>query len=203
MCRSESEAYDSPTAGRIGDADGGTMHGGDLTHQRQPHAAALPFGGGAWHEHFLALVGSNPRTIAGHRNDRASTRLVERRKRDAAPGLIAQRLDRIAHQIDQRLVEQLNIRLKGQKNLTKDSQREFVAAYQSSALNPYADVELALTQVANTRRVEDHLRRLIVAAQEAFEISELQHRQGTADLLTVLQAQQTLFSAQDQLAGGG
>jgi outer membrane protein TolC len=42
-----------------------------------------------------------------------------------------------------------------------------------------------------------------VAAQEAFEISELQHRQGTADLLTVLQAQQTLFSAQDQPAGGG
>ena len=171
MCRSESEAYDSPTAGRIGDADGATMHGGDLTHQRQPHAAALPFGGGEWHEHFLALVGSNPRTIA--------------------------------HQIDQRLVEQLNIRLKGQKNLTKDIQREFVAAYQSSALNPYADVELARTQVANTRRAEDYLRRLIVAARETFGISELQHRQGAADLLTVRQAQQTLFSAQDQLAGGG
>ncbi len=44
------------------------------------------------------------------------------------------------------------------------------------------------------------MRRLIVAAQEAFEISQLQFRQGgAADLLTVLQAQQTLFTAQDQL----
>jgi outer membrane protein TolC len=64
-------------------------------------------------------------------------------------------------------------------------------------------VELARTQVANTRRAEDRLRQLIVAAQEAFGISELQHRQGAADLLTVRQAQQTLFCAQDQLAGGG
>ena len=38
-----------------------------------------------------------------------------------------------------------------------------------------------------------------MVAQEAFEISQLQYRQGAADLLTVLQAQQTLFSAQDQL----
>jgi len=56
-----------------------------------------------------------------------------------------------------------------------------------------------LTQVANTGRSEDHLRREITAAEEAFEISQLQYRQGTADLLNVLQAQQQLFSAQDQL----
>jgi len=60
-------------------------------------------------------------------------------------------------------------------------------------------VEFALTQVANTGRAESHLRSLIVAAQEAFAISQLQYRQGAADLLTVLQAQLTLFSAQDQL----
>ena len=37
------------------------------------------------------------------------------------------------------------------------------------------------------------------AAAEAFRISEIQYREGVADLLNVLQAQQTLFSAQDQL----
>ena len=57
----------------------------------------------------------------------------------------------------------------------------------------------ALTQVANTGRSEDHLRREITAAEEAFQISQLQYRQGTADLLNVLQAQQQLFGAQDQL----
>jgi len=86
-----------------------------------------------------------------------------------------------------------------QKDLAEGTQKEFVAAYQSAALNAYADVELALTQVANSGRAESHLRRLIIAAQEAFEISQLQYRQGAADLLTVLQAQLTLFSAQDQL----
>ena len=90
-------------------------------------------------------------------------------------------------------------KLAGQKDLADATQKEFIAAYQNAALNAYADVEFALTQVANTSRSEDHLRRLITAAEEAFEISQLQYRQGAADLLTVLQAQQTLFSAQDQL----
>jgi len=43
------------------------------------------------------------------------------------------------------------------------------------------------------------LTREIEAAREAFQISQLQYRQGAADLLTVLQAQQTLFAAEDQL----
>ena len=64
--------------------------------------------------------------------------------------------------------------------------------YQSAALNAYSDVETALIQVANNRKAEDHLRREVEAAQEAFEISELQYRQGAADLLNVLQAQQTV-----------
>ena len=90
-------------------------------------------------------------------------------------------------------------RLAGQKDLAEGVQKEYVAAYQNAALNAYADVEFALVQVANTSQAEGKLRQAIVAAQEAFEISELQYRQGAADLLTVLQAQQTLFSAQDQL----
>lgn len=90
-------------------------------------------------------------------------------------------------------------RLSGQKDLAEGIQKEYVASYQKAVLNAYADVELALIQVANTGRSEAHLRQLIDAAQEAFQISELQYRQGAADLLTVLQAQQTLFSAKDQL----
>lgn len=90
-------------------------------------------------------------------------------------------------------------RLAGQKDLAEGTQREFIAAYQNAALNAYADVEFALIQVANTGRAEGHLRRLITAAEEAFQISQLQYRQGAGELLNVLQAQQTLFSAQDQL----
>jgi outer membrane protein TolC len=91
-------------------------------------------------------------------------------------------------------------KLAGQKDLADATEKEFVAHYQSAALNAYSDVETALIQVANNRKAEDHLRREVAAAQEAFEITQLQYRQGTTDLLNVLQAQGQLFGAEDQLA---
>jgi len=91
-------------------------------------------------------------------------------------------------------------RLIGQKDLAKATQEAFIAGYQSAALNAYADVETALVQVANSRRAADHLTREVAAAREAFQIGSLQYRQGAADLLTILQTQQTLFQAEDQLA---
>jgi outer membrane protein, multidrug efflux system len=84
-------------------------------------------------------------------------------------------------------------KLVGQKHLAEATQKQYIAAYQSAVLNAYADVEYSLIAVANTGRSENHLRSQITAAQEAFEIPQLQYRQGAADLLNVLQAQQTLF----------
>jgi multidrug efflux system outer membrane protein len=57
-----------------------------------------------------------------------------------------------------------------------------------------------LVQVTNTSRSVDYLTREVEAAREAFGIASLQYRQGAADLLTLLQTQQTLFQAEDQLA---
>ena len=91
-------------------------------------------------------------------------------------------------------------RLIGQKDFAKANEQAFIAAYQGAALNAYADVETALVQVANTSRAVDHLGREVEAAREGFGIASLQYRQGAADLLTVLQTQQTLFQAEDQLA---
>ncbi len=91
-------------------------------------------------------------------------------------------------------------RLRGQKDLALATERELVASYQTAALAAYADVENAIGQVNNNSRSEGHLQSEVQAAHEAFEIAQLQYRQGATDLLPVLQAQQTLFSAQDQLA---
>jgi outer membrane protein, multidrug efflux system len=91
-------------------------------------------------------------------------------------------------------------KLRGQKDFAQTTQLELIARYQSAVLNAYADVENALGQVAHNRKAEIHLGREVEAAREAFKISQLQYRQGATDLLTVLQAQQTLFSAEDQLA---
>lgn len=90
-------------------------------------------------------------------------------------------------------------KLIGQKNLAYATQEELVASYQGAVLNAYADVESALGQVRNYAEEEQHLRQEVDAAREAFQISELQYRQGVADLINVLQAQQTLFGARDAL----
>jgi multidrug efflux system outer membrane protein len=90
--------------------------------------------------------------------------------------------------------------LVGKKKLAAATQQELIASYQGAVLNAYADVESALGQVKNNVKAEGHLEREVDAAREAFQISQLQYRQGTTDLLTVLQSQQTLFAAEDQLA---
>jgi outer membrane protein, multidrug efflux system len=91
-------------------------------------------------------------------------------------------------------------KLVGQKRLAEGTQAELIASYQRAVLNAYADVETALGQVRNNGQAEAHLGHEVDAAREAFQIAELQYRQGTTDLLTVLQSQQTLFSAEDQRA---
>jgi outer membrane protein, multidrug efflux system len=91
-------------------------------------------------------------------------------------------------------------RLMGQKVLAVGVEQEFIADYQSAALNAFVDTENALVEVAKARTAQDHLTREVAAAREAFEIAQLQYREGATDLLTVLQAQQTLFSAEDELA---
>jgi len=91
-------------------------------------------------------------------------------------------------------------KLGGQKQLALATQRELIASYQGAVLNAYADVETAVGQVTNNSKAESYLGFEVESAREAFNISQLQYRQGTTDLLTVLQAQQTLFSAEDQLA---
>jgi NodT family efflux transporter outer membrane factor (OMF) lipoprotein len=91
-------------------------------------------------------------------------------------------------------------RLAAQQDLAEANEKVLVADYRHAVLAAYSDVETALQQVANNTRARDHLVREVAAAQQAFAIAKLQYQHGTTDLLTVLQAQQTLFSAEDQFA---
>ena len=91
-------------------------------------------------------------------------------------------------------------KLIGQKRLAAATEQELIASYRGAVLSAYADVESALGQVSGNREAEEHLRHEVDCAREAFDIAQLQYRQGVADLLIVLQAQQTLFNATDQLA---
>lgn len=89
--------------------------------------------------------------------------------------------------------------LEGQYDLTKAQQQELIATYRSTVLNAFSDVETTLGQVSSLADQERLRTEQTRAAAEAFRISELQYREGVTDLLNVLTAQQTLFSAQDLL----
>jgi NodT family efflux transporter outer membrane factor (OMF) lipoprotein len=90
-------------------------------------------------------------------------------------------------------------RLSSESDFAKAQQTELVAVYRQSALNAFSDVETALGRTSSLAEQERLKTAQVADAQEAFRIAELQYREGVADLLLVLQTQQTLFTAQDQL----
>jgi outer membrane protein, multidrug efflux system len=90
-------------------------------------------------------------------------------------------------------------RLTSQRDQARGAEMEMIATYRSTVLNALADVETGLGSVASFDEQENFTNEQVVNAAEAFRISELQYREGVVDLLTVLQAQQTLFTSQDTL----
>lgn len=90
-------------------------------------------------------------------------------------------------------------RLRAQRDSAAARQLELLQNYRAAVLAGFADVESALGSTASlaeqTRAQED----VLSQAQLAFQLAETRYRAGEVDLLTVLDAQRTLYSAQDQL----
>jgi outer membrane protein TolC len=61
-------------------------------------------------------------------------------------------------------------------------------------------VERALIAVQLTAQRERLQREVVASSRRAFDIAETRLREGTIDQVTLLQTQQTLFTAQDVLA---
>ena len=90
-------------------------------------------------------------------------------------------------------------RLHAESDLAKAQQTEMIADYRKTVFSAFSDAESALGQVSSDNEQLAYATTEEKAAAEAFRISELQYREGVADLLTVLQAQQSLFSAENTL----
>jgi outer membrane protein TolC len=90
--------------------------------------------------------------------------------------------------------------LQGQFDLQKGKQDELLQNYRRAVINAFTDVEKALIAVQQTAQQERLQREVVRSSRRAFEIAETRLRQGTVDLVTVLQTQQTLFQALDNLA---
>jgi outer membrane protein, multidrug efflux system len=88
-------------------------------------------------------------------------------------------------------------RLLGQLDLQKGRQDELLQLYRKAVVNGFADVDRALIAVQQTAERERLQREVVNSSRRAFEIAETRLREGTVDLVTVLNTQLTLFVAED------
>ena len=90
-------------------------------------------------------------------------------------------------------------RILGNFEFAKAKQDELLQAYRKAVVQAFNDVDTALTNVRETT-IKLRLQRDVVASsQRAFRLAGDQLRAGTADIVTVLNVQQTLFQAEDAL----
>jgi NodT family efflux transporter outer membrane factor (OMF) lipoprotein len=90
-------------------------------------------------------------------------------------------------------------RVKAQSDYAKAQETELVAAYRKAVFSAFSDVESSLGQAQSTAEQRGLIETQVKASAEAFRIAELQYREGTIDILSLLTTQQQLFSAQDSL----
>jgi NodT family efflux transporter outer membrane factor (OMF) lipoprotein len=89
--------------------------------------------------------------------------------------------------------------LEGQLQVQLALRQQALQIYRRDVLSAFSDVEKALIALEQTGQEEKYLREAVLASQMAFYLSEQQLREGTVNLVTLLQTEQTLFQNEDSL----
>jgi len=89
--------------------------------------------------------------------------------------------------------------LEGQLELQLGLRQQFLQTYRKAVLSAFSDVERALIALQQTSLQEKYDREAVLASEIAFHLSEQQLREGTVNLVTLLQVEQTLFQNQSTL----
>src|SRR5579862_2995882 len=89
--------------------------------------------------------------------------------------------------------------LKGQYAFAQARYDELVANYRKAILSAFGNVEDALVAVEQTAEQERRQATAVARARRAHEIAQAQLRSGTVTILTVLNTETALFTAQDSL----
>ena len=87
--------------------------------------------------------------------------------------------------------------LEGRLEFAKGQQFELLKTYCQTVLTGFRDVEIALIAVADSAERERLQNAVVTSSRRAFQLAETRLREGVADLVVVLQTQQTLFTAED------
>jgi outer membrane protein, multidrug efflux system len=90
--------------------------------------------------------------------------------------------------------------LESQLKQAKGVQLQNLQAYRKAVLSAFSDVEKALVALSQTILQERLQAEAVASSRKAFEVSETQLRDGTVNLITVLQTQQTLLTNENTLA---
>lgn len=89
--------------------------------------------------------------------------------------------------------------LKNELKQARGVQLQYLQSYRKAVLSAFADVEMALVALEQTTIQLKLQGNVVTNSRKAFDVAEEQLRGGTASLISVLQTQQTLFTAQSNL----
>jgi NodT family efflux transporter outer membrane factor (OMF) lipoprotein len=87
----------------------------------------------------------------------------------------------------------------GNFEFTKAKQDELLQTYRKTVVSAFTDVDNALVAIRDTTDKLRLQREVVAASRRAFQLAEQQLKAGTADIVTVLNTQLTLFQAEDVL----
>ena len=91
-------------------------------------------------------------------------------------------------------------RIRANIALQTATQQELLAAYEGVVLQAFQDVEDALVAFSHEQATRDQLEDAVRANRRAAELARNLYAQGLTDFLTVLVAEESLFTSQDTLA---
>jgi multidrug efflux system outer membrane protein len=89
--------------------------------------------------------------------------------------------------------------LRGQVAYSKSRYTELLTTYHKTVLTAFSNVEGALVAARQTAEQQKRQQDAVTIARRAFQFAQTQMSAGTVNILTVLNTENALFSAQDQL----
>lgn len=90
-------------------------------------------------------------------------------------------------------------RLQAQEKSARARNMELAENYGQIVIAAFTDAENALSAVEHNQLQYEFVQEAYTLAQQSYRIAENRYRAGTSDFLTVLDAQRTLFQAEDSL----
>src|SRR6266481_1235824 len=90
--------------------------------------------------------------------------------------------------------------LSGQLDYSKARYEELLQNYRKAVISAFSNVEDALAATRRTAEQQESQQVAVAKARRAYDIAQLQYGVGSTDLLTVLNTENALFSANDLLA---